>query len=48
MTSHLPQQLAYGHFAAPKRQPSPQHGQKAQPTVPVAPPNRSFEPRPGH
>jgi hypothetical protein len=48
MTTPLPQQVAYGHFAAPKRQPSPQHGQKAQATAPVTLPPRSFEPRPGH
>ncbi len=46
MSIHLPQQSSYGQLSAPKRQPSPQHGQKA--TVPVAEPNRSFEPRPGH
>ena len=48
MNSHLPQQSAYGQLSAPKRQPSPQHGQKAQPTEPVSMPSRSFEPKPGH
>ncbi len=48
MNSHLPQQMAFGDFGAPKRQPSAQHGQKAQATAPVSLPSRSFEPRPGH
>jgi hypothetical protein len=48
MNIHLPQQPAYGQFGAPKRQPSPQHGQKAQVTAPVTMPSRSFQPRPGH
>lgn len=48
MNSHLPQQSVYGYFGAPKRQPSPQHGQKTPITAPIFMPNRSFEPRPGH
>ena len=48
MHCYLPQQLAYGHFGAPKRQPSAQHGQKSAATAPVVMPNRSHEPRPGH
>jgi hypothetical protein len=48
MNSQLPQQLAYGQFGAPKRQPSPQHGQKAEAQSPLKIPSRSFEPRPGH
>lgn len=48
MSVHLPQQSAFGQSGAPKRQPSPQHGQKAQPMSPLSMPRRSFEPRPGH
>ncbi len=46
--NQLPQQIPFGTLAAPKRQPSPQHGQKAAETQPVLMPIRSFNPRPGH
>jgi hypothetical protein len=44
----LPQQNTLIGLTPIKRQPTAQHGQKAAETQPVAPPSRSFNPRPGH
>lgn len=44
MNIPLQQQTALGDFGAPKRQPSPKHGQKAQ--APLSLPPHAWQPRP--